>query len=295
MIRTLRIIMTDSWQDKGFACPASRIAHRAAGKTGGMPDMQKTRDERRIPIDKVGVKDIRYPIVVLDKNRDRQQTVARINMYVDLPHHFKGTHMSRFIEILNQYHGQVSIDRMNSMLHDMKNYLEASCAHLELDFPYFIEKQAPVSGARSLMEYQCHMQGSLGEDYDFVLGVTVPMTSLCPCSKEISARGAHNQRSAVKVEIRYSDHIWLEDLVAWVEECGSAPVFALLKREDEKALTEKAYDNPMFVEDVVRAVTQRLLKVPEITWFRVACENFESIHNHSAYAMVERTDIAGRG
>lgn len=287
--------MTDSWQDKGFACPASRIPNPAAGKTGGMPDMQKTRDERRIPIDKVGVKDIRYPIVVLDKNRDRQQTVARINMYVDLPHHFKGTHMSRFIEILNQYHGQVSIDRMNSMLHDMKNYLEASCAHLELDFPYFIEKQAPVSGARSLMEYQCHMQGSLGEDYDFVLGVTVPMTSLCPCSKEISARGAHNQRSAVKVEIRYSDHIWLEDLVAWVEECGSAPVFALLKREDEKALTEKAYDNPMFVEDVVRAVTQRLLKVPEITWFRVACENFESIHNHSAYAMVERTDIAGRG
>jgi GTP cyclohydrolase I len=287
--------MTDSWQDKGFARPASRIPHPAAGKAGGMPDMQKARDERRIAIDKVGVKDIRYPIVVLDKNRDRQQTVARINMYVDLPHHFKGTHMSRFIEILNQYHGQVSIDRMNSMLRDMKKYLEASCAHLELDFPYFIEKQAPVSGARSLMEYQCHMQGSLGEDYDFVLGVTVPMTSLCPCSKEISARGAHNQRSAVKVEIRYSDHIWLEDLVAWIEECGSAPVFALLKREDEKALTEKAYDNPMFVEDVVRAVTQRLLNVPEITWFRVACENFESIHNHSAYAMVERTDIAGRG
>jgi len=280
--------MTDSSQDKGFARPA-------AGKDGGMPDLQKSRDERRIPIDKVGVKDIRYPIVVLDKNRDRQQTVARINMYVDLPHHFKGTHMSRFIEILNQYHGQVSIDRMNSMLRDMKEHLEASCAHLELDFPYFIEKQAPVSGARSLMEYQCHMQGSLAEDYDFVLGVTVPMTSLCPCSKEISARGAHNQRSAVKVEIRYSAHIWLEDLVAWVEECGSASVFALLKREDEKALTEKAYDNPMFVEDVVRAVTQRLLNVPEITWFRVACENFESIHNHSAYAMVEMTDIAGRG
>jgi GTP cyclohydrolase I len=287
--------MTDSSQDKGFAYPAPGDPRAAAGKAGGMPDMQKTRDERRIAIDKVGVKDIRYPIVVLDKSRDRQQTVARINMYVDLPHHFKGTHMSRFIEILNQYHGQVSIDRMNSMLRDMKEHLEASCAHLELEFPYFIEKQAPVSGARSLMEYQCHMQGSLGEDYDFVLGVTVPMTSLCPCSKEISARGAHNQRSAVKVEIRYTDHIWLEDLVAWVEECGSAPVFALLKREDEKALTEKAYDNPMFVEDVVRAVTQRLLNVPEVTWFRVACENFESIHNHSAYAMVERTDIAGRG
>ncbi len=263
--------------------------------TGGMPDMQKSRDDRNIAIDKVGVKDIRYPIVVMDKSKQHQQTVARINMYVDLPHHFKGTHMSRFIEILNQYHGQVSIDRMNTMLSDMKQHLEASSAHLELDFPYFIEKQAPVSGARSLMEYQCRMQGSLGEDYDFILGVTVPMTSLCPCSRQISERGAHNQRSAVTVEIRYTDHIWLEDLIEWVEECGSAPVFSLLKREDEKALTEQAYDNPMFVEDVVRAVTQRLLKVPEVTWFRVACENFESIHNHSAYAMVEGPDSAGRG
>jgi GTP cyclohydrolase I len=232
-----------------------------------------------MPINKVGVKDIRYPIVVLDKSKERQQTVARINMYVDLPHHFKGTHMSRFIEILNQHHGEISIERMDTMLRNMKEHLEASSAHLELVFPYFIEKRAPVSGARSLMEYQCRMVGSLDEDYDFMLGVTVPMTSLCPCSKEISARGAHNQRSAVTVEIRYTDHVWLEDLITWIEACGSAPVFALLKREDEKA---------MFVEDVVRAVTQRLFEVPEITWFRVACENFESIHNHSAYAMVER-------
>jgi GTP cyclohydrolase I len=272
-----------------------KFSHLASEAGVGMPDMQKSRDDRKIAIDKVGVKDISYPIVVLDKNKEQQQTVARINMYVDLPHHFKGTHMSRFIEILNQYHGQVSVERMNTMLRDMKEHLEASCAHLELEFPYFIEKQAPVSGARSLMEYHCRMQGSLGTDYDFVLGVTVPMTSLCPCSREISTRGAHNQRSAVKVEIRYTEHIWLEDLIAWVEECGSAPVFALLKREDEKALTEQAYDNPMFVEDVVRAVTQRLLKVPEVTWFRVACENFESIHNHSAYAMVERSDVGDRG
>ena len=268
---------------------------RATGEAGSMPDMQKSHDDRNIAIDKVGVKDIRYPIVVMDKSKEQQQTVARINMYVDLPHHFKGTHMSRFIEILNQYHGQVSIDRMNTMLSDMKKHLEASCAHLELEFPYFIEKQAPASGARSLMEYQCNMTGSLGEDYDFVLGVTVPMTSLCPCSREISERGAHNQRSAVTVEIRYTDHIWLEDLIAWVEECGSAPVYALLKRDDEKALTEMAYDNPMFVEDVVRKVTQRLLKVPEITWFKVACENFESIHNHSAYGQVERTKSEKRG
>ncbi len=277
--------MTEERKEKWRIAP--RTSRLTGGRAAGMPDMQKSPDDRKIAIDKVGVKDISYPIVVLDKNKEQQQTVARINMYVDLPHHFKGTHMSRFIEILNQYHGQVSVERMNTMLRDMKERLEASCAHLELEFPYFIEKQAPVSGARSLMEYQCRMQGSLGRDYDFVLGVSVPMTSLCPCSKEISTRGAHNQRSAVKVEIRYTDHIWLEDLIAWIEECGSAPVYALLKREDEKALTEQAYDNPMFVEDVVRAVTQRLLRVPEVTWFRVACENFESIHNHSAYAMVE--------
>jgi GTP cyclohydrolase I len=274
---------------------APRTSQSSDSSTVSMPDMQKLRDDRNIAINKVGVKDIRYPIVVLDKYKERQQTVARINMYVDLPHHFKGTHMSRFIEILNQYHGEISIERMDTMLRNMKEHLEASSAHLELEFPYFIEKQAPISGARSLMEYQCRMVGSLDENYNFMLGVTVPMTSLCPCSKEISARGAHNQRSAVTVEIRYSDHIWLEDLIAWIEGCGSAPVFALLKREDEKALTEQAYDNPMFVEDVVRAVTQRLLAVPEITWFRVACENFESIHNHSAYAMVERPMSEKRG
>ncbi|MDT8442176.1 MAG: GTP cyclohydrolase FolE2 [Desulfuromonadales bacterium] len=253
-----------------------------------MPDMQRSRDERNIAIDKVGVKDIRYPIVVQDRSRERQQTVARINMYVDLPHHFKGTHMSRFIEILNQYHGEISIERMDSLLADMKSRLEASCAHIELDFPYFIEKQAPVSAATSLMEYQCRMVASLGDQYDFQLGVTVPLTSLCPCSREISARGAHNQRSAVRVEIRYREHVWLEDLIGWIEACGSAPVYALLKREDEKFLTEQAYDNPMFVEDIVRAVTERLLGEPRVSGFRVACENFESIHNHSAYAMVER-------
>lgn len=252
-----------------------------------MPDMQNAPDGRNIAIDKVGVKDISYPIVVQDKNRERQSTVARINMYVDLPHHFKGTHMSRFIEILNQYHGEISIDRMDTILQEMKDHLEASCAHLEFKFPYFIEKQAPVSGARSLMEYQCQMLGSLGEQNDFILGVTVPVTSLCPCSKEISAHGAHNQRSEIRVQIRYTQHIWLEDLVEWIESCASSPVYSLLKREDEKAVTEQAYENPMFVEDIVRDVTQKLSQIKEITWFKVQCENFESIHNHSAYAQVE--------
>ena len=279
---------------KGRALPPKRTADSAAPPSS-MPDMQRSRDTRNIAIDKVGVKDIRYPIVVLDRSKVRQQTVARINMYVDLPHHFKGTHMSRFIEILNQHHGEVSVEGVDQIVHAMKEHLEASCAHLELEFPYFIEKAAPVSGARSLMEYQCRMTASLGDEYDFVLGVTVPVTTLCPCSREISAHGAHNQRSAVKVEIRYREHVWLEELIEWVEDCGSAPVFALLKREDEKALTEQAYAKPMFVEDVVRAVTEALSAVPAITWFRVECENFESIHNHSAYALVERDFRVQRG
>lgn len=285
-------------QDAGSKKERALPPKHAAGTTAPlspMPDMQKARDDRNIAIDKVGVKDIRYPIVVLDRSKVRQQTVARINMYVDLPHHFKGTHMSRFIEILNQHHGEVSVEGVDQIVRAMKEHLEASCAHLELEFPYFIEKAAPVSGARSLMEYQCRMTASLGDEYDFILGVTVPVTTLCPCSREISAHGAHNQRSAVKVEIRYREHVWLEELIEWVENCGSAPVFALLKREDEKALTEQAYAKPMFVEDVVRAVTEALSAVPAITWFRVECENFESIHNHSAYALVERDLRVQRG
>ena len=255
-----------------------------------MPDMQMSPDTRRVAIDQVGVKDIRYPIVVLDKSKQEQHTVARINMYVDLPHHFKGTHMSRFIEILNQHRGEITMRNLGTILQQMKEKLEASCAHMELMFPYFIEKEAPASMARGLMEYQCRLVGTLREEKDFMLEVTVPVTSLCPCSKEISARGAHNQRGMVKVQIRSRKFIWIEDLIAWVESCASAPVYSLLKREDEKVLTEMAYDNPMFVEDIVRAVTLKLRSVEQIHWFRVECENFESIHNHSAFAMLESGD-----
>jgi GTP cyclohydrolase I len=212
-------------------------------------------------------------------------------MYVDLPHHFKGTHMSRFIEVLNQFRREITIRNIWQILEEMKTRLNATCAHMELRFPYFIEKQAPVSRARGLMEYQCRLRGVLGAKKEFFLAITIPVTTLCPCSREISRRGAHNQRSEVQVEIKARKLVWIEDLIAWVEDCASSPVFSLLKREDEKAVTERAYDNPMFVEDVVRAVTEKLQDVPEILGFRVECENFESIHNHSAYAMVERGDI----
>jgi GTP cyclohydrolase I len=253
-----------------------------------MPDMQKSRDTRRIAIDKVGVKDISYPIVVMDKNRSFQQTVARVNMYVDLPHHFKGTHMSRFIEILDAYREKIALDKMETILERMKEKLGASSAHLEIEFPYFIEKKAPVSGARGLMEYTCTFNASLGSEFDFVLGVKVPVTSLCPCSKELARFGAHNQRSLMTVRVRYRNFLWIEDLIEIVESCGSSQVYSMLKREDEKFVTEQAYENPRFVEDMVREATQKLSAMDNITWFSIEAENHESIHMHSAYAAIER-------
>jgi len=254
-----------------------------------LTDVQKTRDRRNIPINKVGVKDISYPIVVMDKNRTLQHTVARVNMYVDLPHHFKGTHMSRFIEILNTYREKIALDKLEVILERMKEKLGASRAHLEVEFPYFIEKTAPVSRAKSLMEYTCQFSASLAEDFDFILGISVPVTSLCPCSKELSRFGAHNQRSTITVRIRYREFIWIEDLVEIIEQCGSSPVYSLLKREDEKFVTEQAFENPKFVEDIVREVTQRLSALENVIWFTVEAENYESIHKHSAFASIERT------
>jgi GTP cyclohydrolase I len=225
----------------------------------------------------------------MDKNRKFQHTVARINMYVDLPHHFKGTHMSRFVEILNAYREEIALDKMETILLEMKKKLGASRAHLEMEFPYFVEKRAPVSKAKSLMEYTCSFSATLGERFDFVLGVQVPVTSLCPCSKELSAYGAHNQRGILSVKVRYRDFIWIEDLIERVEQCGSSPVWSLLKREDEKFVTEHAFDNPKFVEDMVREATQQLSSIDGIIWFSVSAENFESIHKHSAYAQIERS------
>jgi GTP cyclohydrolase I len=253
-----------------------------------MPDMQKTRDTRRIAIDKVGVKDISYPIVVMDKNKAFQHTVARVNMYVDLPHQFKGTHMSRFIEILDTYREKIALDKMETILQRMKKKLGATSAHLEVEFPYFVEKKAPVSGAKGLMEYTCTFTASLDTDFDFILGVKVPVTSLCPCSKELARFGAHNQRSVMTVRVRYRNFIWIEDLIEIIESCGSSPVYSLLKREDEKFVTEQAYENPRFVEDMVREATLKLSAMDNITWFSMEAENYESIHKHSAYASVER-------
>ncbi len=260
-----------------------------------MKDIQKQKDFRKIEINKVGVKNIRYPITVLDKAKGVQHTVASVNMYVDLPHRFKGTHMSRFVEILNKYKGDISIRNFSKILSEMKRKLKAKCAHLEVEFPYFIEKEAPVTKARSLMEYICRFCGSSNEkdDFDdFYVGVVVPITTVCPCSKEISDFGAHNQRSMVTVNLRFKRFIWIEDIIHLVEECASCDLYSILKRPDEKYVTEKAYKKPMFVEDVVREIASKLRKDKNIVWFTVESENFESIHNHSAYAFVER-DIRG--
>jgi len=257
-----------------------------------LTDIQNTEDGRNIPIDKVGIKDIEYPIILLDKTEKEQHTIARINMYVDLPGRFKGTHMSRFVEILNQYRSAVHVDIIPDILRKMKEVFNAGTAHLEISFPYFIAKKAPVSGAEGLMAYRCRFRAAAfteEKENDFVLEVEVPCTTLCPCSKEISRDGAaHNQRSRATVSIRYKEMVWIEDLVTLAETCASAPLYSVLKRSDEKYVTEKAYDNPKFVEDVVRDISQALDGHESVTWYHIEVENFESIHNHSAYACIER-------
>ncbi len=254
-----------------------------------LEDIQNKRDHREIAIDKVGVKNIIYPVTVLDKEHGEQNTVASVDMYVSLPHHFKGTHMSRFVEVLNENRHGMSVQNFASILEKMRVKLDAVSAHMEMRFPYFAEKKAPVSGEESMMSYDCSFVGSIKNgEYDLQVGVTVPTTSVCPCSKAISEAGAHNQRSLVTLKVRFKEFVWIEDLIRLVEAKASCEVYSLLKRADEKYVTERAYDNPKFVEDIVRDVAQDLLADSNITWFSVESENFESIHNHNAYALVEK-------
>ncbi len=255
-----------------------------------MIDIQNQPDFRKIPIDKVGIKGLKYPVKVLDKTTGLQSTVAQISMYVDLPHQCKGTHMSRFVEILHLFRTKVSLESITNILEDMKKILGAQSSHIEITFPYFIEKQAPQTGSKGLMDYTCSIMGSSNgsKQTDIVLTITVPITSVCPCSREISEYGAHNQRGEVKVSTRFNKFIWIEDIVEVVETRASCDIFSVLKREDEKFVTEKAYDNPKFVEDIARDVSKILMEDENITWFSVSAENFESIHNHSAYAYIEK-------
>lgn len=252
-----------------------------------MKDVQNWKPDNPLYIQKVGVKGISYPIVVADKARGTQNTVASINLYVDLPRVFKGTHMSRFIEVLNEYKDHIHIRNFEHILKEICAALEAESAHMEIDFPYFIEKRAPVTGSAGLMEYRCSFMGTIGKKREFKVGIRVPVQTLCPCSKEISDFGAHNQRGLVTVVVRYEKFFWMEDLIELVEQCASSPVYPVLKRPDEKFVTEAAYQNPMFVEDVVRQAAAALNGMSEFSWYSVEAENYESIHNHSAYACIE--------
>jgi GTP cyclohydrolase IB len=254
-----------------------------------MIDVQNLEDTRKLPLQKVGVKNLQYPIRVLDKVHKIQHTSATVNLYVDLPHHFRGTHMSRFIEVFNKHYTDLAMPKYLHMLDNIRKSLEAETAYGEVNFPYFIEKKAPVSSLKGMMEYSCQYIGKTGKDVrDFIVGITVPVTTVCPCSKEISTRGAHNQRSLVHIEVKLGPFFWIEDIIDVVERSASSGVYALLKREDEKYITEYAYDNPVFVEDLVREVTINLEKLNHFPWFSVEAENYESIHNHNAYAYIER-------
>ncbi|MGQ9708773.1 MAG: GTP cyclohydrolase FolE2 [bacterium] len=255
-----------------------------------MEDIRKRPVEPAVPIDKVGVKGLRYPVVLLDKAHNRQHTIASISMFVDLPKEQRGTFMGRFIEILNRYHREIDVHKLGTILKEMREKLGANSAHLEMEFPYFVEKQAPVSGARSQMDYRCWIKASLKEKFRLQLGVAVPVTTLCPCSKEMSGKGGHNQRAEIRAVVEYKGFLWLEDLINILEECGSSEVYSLLEREDERHLTAQAFDNPALVEDVVRKVAQRLDTDPQITGYEVEVESFESIHHHEAYAYINRLE-----
>ncbi len=253
-----------------------------------LPDVQSEFDTREIAIDKVGVSGISYPVTVLDRTQKRQKTVAQINMFVDLPKHFRGTHMSRFLEVLNSHRGLITMLNADKILKKMIAKFDAKSAHFTMKFQYFIEKSAPVSKIKSLLNYECEFISSYSDKLDFVMGVRVPVTTLCPCSKEVSAYGAHNQRSFINIHIRFKEFVWIEDLVAVAESAASSQIYSLLKRGDEKYVTEYAYKNPRFVEDVVREVAVSLMNDDNVTWFTVEVINQESIHNHDAYAIIRR-------
>ncbi len=261
------------------------------GRRGpGIEDVQGSPDTRRIPINKVGIKNIFHPVRVLDRSGGEQHTIANFDMYVNLPHDFKGTHMSRFVEILNNYEKEISVRSFQDMLADMTERLEAQRGHIEMRFPYFINKRAPVSGVESLMDYQATLIGERnGAETSTFIKVEVPVTSLCPCSKSISRYGAHNQRSHVTITVQTAGFVWIEEIIEIAEQEASCELFGILKRPDEKYVTERAYDNPKFVEDMVRDVAQRLNQDERILSYVVESENFESIHNHSAYALIEHT------
>ncbi|NOX99599.1 MAG: GTP cyclohydrolase I FolE2 [Verrucomicrobia bacterium] len=254
-----------------------------------LKDTQNEPDYRNLAIDRVGVKNLRFPVDVREKSGGTQSTVATVSLAVDLPHHYKGTHMSRFVEVLNSHGPVLDVRSLPQIPNELMSRLDAQRAHIEFRFPFFLSKAAPVTGAEGLMDYDVIFEvDSRADAQDFVLTVCVPVTTLCPCSKAISDRGAHNQRGQVTYSVRFKEPVWIEDLIRLVERCASCELYSLLKRPDEKAVTERAYDRPVFVEDLVRGVASLSDEQENLIWYRVEAENFESIHNHNAYAVIEK-------
>lgn len=265
------------------------VVSTSTAKAPEIEDVQASADTRQIAINKVGIKDIRHPVRVKDRSEGEQHTIANFNMYVFLPHNFKGTHMSRFVQILNTHEREITVESFKQMLIEMAERLESEEGHIEMSFPYFVNKKAPVSGVESLLDYEVTLIGEIKDGKpQMSIKVIVPVTSLCPCSKKISDYGAHNQRSHVTLTVRTCQFVWIEELIDLVEKEASCELYGLLKRPDEKHVTERAYDNPKFVEDMVRDVAARLNADERICAYTVESENFESIHNHSAYALIER-------
>jgi GTP cyclohydrolase I len=258
-----------------------------------MKDVQGSPDFRKMPIQKVGIRNIRYPITVRDKSHEKQNTVANVTLSVNLPHTNRGTHMSRLVEVLDRFKNEVSYQSLDLILIEIKKALQAEQSHIELAFPFFLRKKAPISEMESLMSYDCVIEATYATHLEIATRVEVPVHTLCPCSKEIAAVSAHNQRGTVAITVGMTKFIWIEDLVQIAEESASSPLYALLKREDEKYITEHAYENPRFVEDVVREVALRLQELPGLRYHIVEVENFESIHNHSAYAIISKGFDAG--
>lgn len=255
-----------------------------------LKDTQNERDDRKIAIDRVGVKNLRFPLRIRDRDQSQQHTVATVSMAVDLPHQYKGTHMSRFVEVLHAHGRELTVASIAAMPKELLSRLNARKAHVEMRFPYFRAKRAPITKAEGLLDYGVIFEvNAEGEEIDYVVTVEVPVATLCPCSKAISERGAHNQRGLVTFSVRFRQPIWIEDLIELVEASASSELYSVLKRPDEKYVTEAAYDNPVFVEDLVRSVAQKANSHQKIKWFRVEAENFESIHNHNAWAVIEST------
>ncbi|MGI8603521.1 MAG: GTP cyclohydrolase FolE2 [Verrucomicrobiales bacterium] len=253
-----------------------------------LPDTQSQQDDRQLAIDRVGVRGLRYPVQIREKGGRLQHTVATVSLAVDLPHHHKGTHMSRFLEVLNIHGPILDVQSIAALPGELRRRLNAKKAHVEFRFPFFLEKTAPVTGSRGLLDYQVAFEVNTAAEIDFVVHVEAAVTTLCPCSKAISARGAHNQRGVVRLSVRFRKPIWIEDLIRLIEGSASSELYSVLKRPDEKAVTERAYDNPVFVEDVVRNVATRLGEMSEVIWYHVEAENMESIHNHQAFASIEK-------